>query len=135
MAVSRPLRRLVIERAGNCCEYCHMPAWLDVAHFEVDHIRPQVHGGATELANIAWACFRCNNGKGTNLAGIDGETGQLQPLFHPRHDEWSKHFEWAGPRLIGKTAVGRATIAVLNINAGSRVALREQLIDEGEGLG
>jgi hypothetical protein len=73
----------------------------------------------------------CNNGKGTNLSGIDSETDATTPLFHPRQDAWGEHFEWAGARLSGKTPVGRATIAVLNINAPSRVALRQQLIEEG----
>jgi len=71
MAIPRELRRKVIERARNRCEYCRTPAELDVAHFEIDHIRAQVHGGET------------------------------------------------------------ASIAVLNINAASRVGLRKQLIEEG----
>jgi hypothetical protein len=35
-----------------------MPQALDVAHFEIDHIRSQVHGGQTVLANLPWTCFR-----------------------------------------------------------------------------
>jgi hypothetical protein len=108
-----------------------MPAELDVAHFEIDHIRAQVHGGETVLENLAWACFRCNNGKGTNLSGVDRATGNVEPLFHPRHDRWDDHFQWDGPRLQGKTPIGRASIAVLNMNAPSRVGLRKQLIEEG----
>jgi len=130
MPVSRELRRQVIERAGNRCEYCQMPAQYDVAHFEIDHIRAQVHRGETVLENLAWACFRCNNGKGTNLAGIDPNTEKVEQLYHPRRDEWDEHFKWDGPRLTGKTPVGRATIAVLNINAPSRIAFRQQLIEE-----
>lgn len=108
-----------------------MPAEYDVAHFEVDHVRPQVHDGQTVSENLAWACFRCNNGKGPNLAGIDAHTDQLAPLFHPRREDWDEHFEWAGPHLLGKSPTGRATIAVLKINAPSRITLRQQLIEEG----
>jgi len=108
-----------------------MPRWLDVAHFEVDHIQPEVHAGASVAANFAWACFRCNNRKAVNLAGIDPDTGQLHPLFHPRRDIWNDHFEWDGPQLAGKTPVGRATIAVLTIDAPGRVAFRQELISEG----
>jgi hypothetical protein len=86
MAVSRNLRRRVVQRAANICEYCQMPQDLDVAHFEMDHIRAQVHGARTVYENLAWACFRCNNAKGTNLAGIDSETDEVERLFHPRRD-------------------------------------------------
>ncbi|MBW3600692.1 MAG: HNH endonuclease [Planctomycetes bacterium] len=108
-----------------------MPQHLDVAHFEVDHIRPQAHGGATVYENLAWTCFRCNNAKGSNLAGIDNETDEVERLLHPRRDEWEAHFEWDGPRIVGRTPIGRATVAALDMNAPSRVAFRQQLIDEG----
>ena len=107
-----------------------MPRELDVAHFEADHIRPQVHGGLTVADNLAWACFRCNNRKGANLAGIDPKDDQVYRLFHPRHDDWHEHFAWNGPILVGKTEIGRATIQVLWVNAPTRVALRQNLIDE-----
>lgn len=86
MAVSRDLRRRVIERAANRCEYCQMPAEFDVAHFEIDHIRAQVHSGETVFENLAWACFPCNNGKGPNLAGVDNATDNVELLYHPRRD-------------------------------------------------
>jgi hypothetical protein len=108
-----------------------MPAEFDVAHFEIDHIRAQVHSGETVFENLAWACFPCNNGKGPNLAGVDNATDNVELLYHPRRDNWHEHFEWDGPRLAGKTPIGRATIAVLNINAPSRIAFRRQLIEEG----
>lgn len=131
MAVSRSLRQRVIERSDNSCEYCQMPQEFDVAHFQLDHIRPQVHGGLDVADNLGWACFPCNNHKGTNLAGIDPDTDQMAPLYHPRHDAWHEHFEWQGPYLVGKTSNGRATVPVLRINDSIRVALRQQLIEEG----
>ena len=50
------LRRQVIERAENRCEYCLLPA--DVAFFphEVDHVVAEKHGGATNIDNLALAC-------------------------------------------------------------------------------
>jgi hypothetical protein len=42
-----------------------------------------------------------------------------------------RHFRWDGPVLVGRTAVGRATIAVLAINLPHRLAQRAALIDEG----
>jgi hypothetical protein len=45
---------------------------------------------------------------------------------------WAYHFVWDGPTLRGRTPIGRVTVEVLNMNAPVRVALRAQLIAEGE---
>jgi len=68
---------------------------------------------------------------GPNLTGIDGVTGKVVPLFHPRRHKWSRHFRWQGALLVGRTPIGRATIAVLGINLPLRVRLRQALIEEG----
>jgi len=52
-------------------------------------------------------------------------------LFHPRRDRWSRHFLWAGPILVARTSIGRATIRVLSINDPTAVELRGALMDEG----
>lgn len=130
MAVSRAQRRNVKDRAGDRCEYCQMPAELDEAPFQVDHLRPEKHHGQTVLENLAWTCFPCNNHKGCNVAGYDPHTDQMEPLFNPRKHVWTEHFQWDGPRLLGKTAISRTTIDVLAINAADRVAFRQELIAE-----
>ena len=38
------------------------------------------------------------------------------PLFNPRRQKWDRHFRWDGPLLVGRTAIGRTTIRVLQIN-------------------
>ena len=58
----------------------------------------------------------------------------MERLFHPRDDEWKMHFRWRGAVLMGKTSVGRATIAVLNMNRPDVVLLRKALLAEGERL-
>jgi hypothetical protein len=126
------LRNAVWERAGSTCEYCRMPQHLDRVRFEVEQIIPEKHDGLTELQNLALSCFFCNRYKGPNLAGIDPETGQIVPLFHPRHDIWPDHFSWSDARLVGRTSKARATIAVLRINDAARVAIRAVLIASGE---
>src|SRR5687767_2560920 len=118
-------------RAKSRCEYCHLAYSSQAAPFQVDHVIARQHGGPNDLTNLALSCLRCNRHKGPNLAGIDPKTGRTVRLFHPRKDSWSRHFEWAGPLLIGKTAAARATIEVLTINAPTRVALRSELIAEG----
>jgi hypothetical protein len=118
-------------RARGCCEYCRMPREYDDTPFEIDHIIARKHGGATALYNLAISCFFCNSFKGSDIGGRDPKTRRLTPLFNPRRNKWSRHFRWRGGHLIGRTAVGRTTVVLLNINHPFRVALREGLIDEG----
>jgi len=125
------LVRLVKERARHCCEYCRLPEQYSSIGFEIDHVIPQQHGGKPVLENLALACFADNHRKGPNLAGIDPKTGKRAWLFNPRRHKWTRHFRWEGPLLVGRTAIGRATIVVFQINAAHRVAQRAALIDEG----
>jgi hypothetical protein len=129
--MDRALERLVWRRAGRCCEYCRMPQVFDDATFEIDHILAQSHGGRTRASNLCLACFSCNSFKGPNLAGIDPKTRRIVRLFNPRRHSWHRHFRWDGPRLIGRTPVGRATVATLRINLGHRTSHRQALIEEG----
>ena len=124
------LERLVWRRAHNTCEYCQMRQEFDELRFEIDHILARKHGGLTNARNLALACFPCNNHKGPNIAGRDPLTERIVRLFHPRRNKWQEYFEWNGPYLIGRTKIGRATIAVLEINLPHRVSLRQALIDE-----
>ena len=103
----------------------------DPATFEIDHVVPEKLAGQTAEKNLALACFKCNNHKGPNIAGIDPETGEKAFLYDPRGDVWTDHFVWQGPVLIGRTPGGRATVAVLQINLGHRVSHRRQLMTEG----
>lgn len=125
------LRRKVFDRAGGRCEYCRLPQELDVLPFQVDHVQPIKHGGQTDPDNLAASCLACNARKGPNLAGIDPESGEIAPLYDPRRQRWAEHFQWDGPRLVGLTPTGRATVAVLAINAPPRVEHRRLLMAAG----
>jgi hypothetical protein len=129
--VPAQLRELVRSRAGGRCEYCGLPEAYARTRFEPDHVIPEQHGGPTVLGNLAWACFVCNRHRLSNLAGIDPKTGKRPWLFNPRRHKWRRHFRWNGPILIGRTAIGRATIHVLGINLPHQIALRSELIQEG----
>jgi hypothetical protein len=83
------------------------------------------------MENTCLARAHCHAAKGPNAAGFDPESDELVPLFNPREDEWDEHFYWDGPMLVGRTAVGRATIEVLNINDPICVDQREFLIAAG----
>jgi len=58
----------------------------------VDHVIPLAHGGTDELANLAAACYRCNEHKGARMHGVDPQTGEAVPLFNPRLHERQEHF-------------------------------------------
>ena len=118
-------RASVQERAGHRCEYCQLhqeDSPLAVMH--VEHIIPRIHGGTDDLDNLALACVDCNLHKGPNLVGIDPETERVTDLFHPKRHRWEDHFEWRGIYLVGKTAIGRTTVRVLNMNSEDQLALR-----------
>jgi hypothetical protein len=122
--MDRELEQLVLDRASGRCEYCRFPSELAEAPFQVDHITSQKHGGLTTAENLALACYYCNSYKGSDIAGIDPSSGRIVRLFHPRNDRWTEHFEWNGPEVIGRTAIGRATIHVLWMNHPLAVEVR-----------
>jgi 5-methylcytosine-specific restriction endonuclease McrA len=118
-------RTRVRERAGNQCEYCQLHQNdSPLATLHVEHIIPKKHGGLDDFDNLALACIDCNLHKGPNLTGIDPETNEVTALFHPRRQRWQDHFAWDGIYIIGRTAVGRTTVRVLDMNSDDRLILR-----------
>lgn len=126
--MSATLRRAVRKRAQARCEYCRLPDLVPhFMRFHLEHIRARRHGGASSLNNLAWACARCNERKGTDLSGVDPDTNRVVRLFHPRRDTWARHFVWAGLRIRGLTATGRVTAWLLEFNSDERLKLRQGL--------
>lgn len=118
-------KALVRERAEYRCEYCQLPQDdSPLAALHIEHIVPRKHGGLDAHENLALACIDCNLHKGPNLTGIDPVSAEITPLFHPRTHRWEEHFEWEGIHVNGKTAIGRTTIRVLDMNAEDRLMLR-----------
>jgi len=133
MATDTPaaLRRLVIERAEECCEYCLLPQAATAFQHELDHIIPRQHGGRTETNNLALACVRCNRHKGSNVGSFDPETGDLVAFYHPRTQAWHDHFEIDGPIIRPLTPQGRVTVKILRLNDDHRVEERSRLVAVG----
>jgi hypothetical protein len=129
--VAESIERTVRSRAGERCEYCRVSAAAYAVPFQIDHVIALQHGGRSELENLALACFHCNLHKGPNIGSLDPESATLVALFHPRKDRWAHHFEWNGAVIVGRSAIGRATVRVLAMNAPDAVAVREALIAEG----
>ena len=94
MIISASLRRQVIERAANCCEYCGLAQTGQEAAFHIDHVLPVVAGGNTTLENLALACVSCSLREGPRLLVRDPQTGEHVTMFHPRLDSWRAHFRW-----------------------------------------
>jgi hypothetical protein len=96
--------------------------------FEVEHIIPEVRGGADEDSNWALACRSCNLHKGAHIDAPDPETGTILPLFHPRRHRWPEHFraDTASGTIAGMTPVGRATVSRLRMNVPHQLAARRQ---------
>jgi hypothetical protein len=89
---------------------------------------------AAPMIQVIWrrAGHRCNLHKGPNLTGIDPQTVQVVPLFHPRRDRWHEHFVFAGTRIQGISATGRATVQVLAMNDARRLEVRREVLKYGD---
>ncbi|MFN0108295.1 MAG: HNH endonuclease [Blastocatellia bacterium] len=122
------LRRSVIKRANHRCEYCFLPN--SVSFFlphEVDHVIAEKHGGDTEPDNLAYACWRCNRHKGTDLGSFDPQTGLFSFLFNPRIQAWEQHLTLEEDRIVGLTPEGRTTVKLLQLNRSDKIAERRRL--------
>ena len=125
MSVNDSTKTVVRARAGHACEYCQLKQDdSPLASLHIEHVIPIKHGGGDQESNLALACIDCNLHKGPNLTGIDPETGEITRLFNPRTQNWSEHFEWQGVQIVGKTACGRTTIVVLEMNSDEQLGLR-----------
>ena len=120
------LRRWVVLRAGNRCEYCRLAQQGQEATFHVDHILPRAAGGRTGTANLALACVSCSLRKEARRSAIEPKSNRRVALFHPRRQRWRDHFRWEGLRIVGLTPTGRATVAALQMNRPLILAIRQE---------
>jgi HNH endonuclease len=118
----------VAERAAYRCEYCHAPEVVFNFSFEVEHIVPQARGGSDDNDNLALACHSCNLFKSDFETGRDEEAQVEVALFHPRRDSWEQHFRVnvETAEIHGLTAVGRATVARLQMNRSRHMTARRR---------
>jgi hypothetical protein len=100
---------------------------------EIEHIVPRAQGGSDDETNLWLACGLCNRYKGARITGIDPTTGATVPLFNPRTQVWAEHFQWSadGTRIIGLTAIGRATVEALSLNNEIAVEVRRNWVLAG----
>jgi hypothetical protein len=125
------LRRLVIQRSANRCEYCGLSQTGQAATFHIDHVVPVTAGGPTSADNLALACVSCSLRKAARQTAADPQTGLDAPIYNPRQDSWHENFHWQDVRVVGLTPTGRATVAALQMNRPVILAIRveEKLFD------
>jgi len=130
-SISTELRKLVIQRASGCCEYCLIHQDFSIYTHEVDHIIAVKHGGETSADNLALSCLFCNRHKGSDFATIDQIAKEIVPLFNPRRQVWDEDFYVEGARIEGKTQIGQGTARLLQLNVPNRLLQRQVLMSQG----
>lgn len=131
--IPKGLRERVAAQAQHRCGYCLTSETIVGAPMEIDHIIPRSLGGLTAEENLWLACPLCNEHKGIRTVALDPLTGEMVPLFNPRRQIWGEHFAWTatGDRIIGLTAIGRATVIALHLNRSSLVKARQGWVAVG----
>ena len=126
-AIPPRLRRETIAHFKGRCAYCRSPDALNRNFYQVDHVLPVVRGGQTVSENLAYACEICNVFKAAQTHGIDPVTNRRTTLFHPRRQNWFRHFDWSenGLYITGRTICGRATIEALQLNNSRLLGFRQ----------
>jgi len=120
------IRRLVIQRSGDRCEYCGLAQAGQAATFHIDHVKPIVAGGTTASDNLALACVSCSLRKAARQTAEDPKTGETAPIFNPRQQTWTDHFQWNSVQVVGLTPTGRATLHALAMNRAIMLAIRAE---------
>jgi hypothetical protein len=123
------LRRIVVARAEEACEYCLIHDDDTFFGCQVDHIVSEKHGGPTLAHNLAYACLFCNLHKGSDVATFIPGTQTLVRFFNPRTDFWHTHFalDTDGITLAPLTEIGEATARIFRFNDPDRLEERQAL--------
>lgn len=124
------IKKFIFERANACCEYCQTCEYNTGQAMHTEHIIPN---NGDNIDNLCLACPNCNLAKSAAIEALDTLTNEVVPLFNPRNQMWSDHFEWSpdGLFLHGKTATGRATIIRLKMNRERIIRARQNWIIAG----
>lgn len=133
MSVLKKLRPVIAEQARHQCGYCRTQEVVSGVRLTLEHLYPKFLGGKDEIDNLWLSCRECNEAKGVLLEATDPETQQIVPLYNPRKERWDKHFFWTedGTQIVGKTAIGRATVLILDLNNEFRVKSRAIWVEAG----
>jgi len=128
------IRQIVRLRARDACEYCLGPT---TGQYQIDHVIPEARwldyragrlsnamdlapgrSGPNHIANFAWCCPFCNQGKRQRVVYRIGS--QTIRLYDPRRDMWPEHFAFMNNYLfvVGITPIGIVTQRAVRFNDG-----------------
>jgi hypothetical protein len=111
------------------CGYCGVTETEAGGQLEIDHFRPQSHGGEDVPDNLVYACSTCNRFKGDYWPV--SEASPDLTLLHPQQDDLSAHIRLLSDgRLIGLTKRGWFHIQRLRLNRAQLIELRLQRAEE-----
>jgi hypothetical protein len=131
--ISEKLKTKIRQTAKFRCGFCLFQEYYSHAKFHIDHIIPISKGGTNVEENLWLVCEICNRAKSDKINGFDAVTNSIAPIFNPRTQTWSKHFEWRENYsiIIGKTPIGRVTVLELNLNKPRIVRIRKNWVAVG----
>ncbi len=132
--IKKAIRKKVLEQAQGMCEYCKSPRAYATELFTLDHIIPISKDGSNTANNLAYCCSGCNIFKSDIIVILADNEQEWITLYHPRTQDWSKHFAWSEDykEIIGLTPSGRVTVELLRLNRNSLKNLREVLVVVGK---
>jgi len=121
--ISRAIRKRVRRRARGLCEYRHTCEEYTGHEFTVDHVVPEARDGSTHLRQLMLVLFLVQQLQASARASEDPRTRHVVALYNPRPTSGTNHFRWSrdSSRILGRTAIGRATIHTLRLNRPSLV--------------
>ena len=115
------VRRLFVYR----CAYCGAHEIGVGAELTVDHYQPRAGGGGDELANLVYACHRCNQYK-SDYWPTPAEAAAGLIVLHPQRHDLLQHYR--ENELTGEveplTATGAFNIRLLHLNRPPLMAQR-----------
>jgi len=109
------------------CGYCSI-AEIEAAGiaFQIDHYEPRASAPhlVDDYTNLLWVCQHCNEFKGDWSPPTSARNAGIR-FYRPDLDDPDEHFEISGLRLNGKSAIGKFTIELLNLNRSALRRLRD----------
>jgi 5-methylcytosine-specific restriction endonuclease McrA len=88
MTIDSATWQQVRQRAQFSCEFCTVSETDAGGELTTDHFRPRSKGGASDVENLIYCCFRCNLYKQDYWPS----TPEAPELWNPRQDPASLHF-------------------------------------------
>lgn len=113
------IREPLLLMSSEKCAYCETKINEESKYLEVEHFyhKDLYKGQVVEWDNLLPSCKKCNGTKGIHDA-------KVEPIINPCVQDPKEHLKLWLYRLKGKTALGKMTISVLNLNEPERLVLK-----------